>query len=454
MNLNNFFSPQSVAVIGVSRDSNKVGHVIFRNFIDGSFKGKVFPVNPNASEILRHKCYPSVLAIEEKIDLVIIAVPAEIVLKAIEECNKKGVKDIVIITSGFKEIGNSALDKKLENLLKKYRIRCIGPNCLGTFDAHSGLDSLFLPRYRLKRPREGSIGFICQSGAVGSSILDLATEEGYGFSKFVSYGNAMIIDEADLLEYLGNDDKTKVICLYVEGVKDGKKFLRAAREVSKKKPIIALKGGTTEEGAKATISHTGSLAGSAEIYFGAFKQAGIIRADTLEEMFHFAEILSKSIPPKGSRLQVITNGGGYGILSADAIANNNLALAEFSEETKRKLTSQMPPLVNIANPLDLIGDATTERYKIALYECLKDKSIDVILLIVLYQTPLVTTDIVDVIIEANDMKMKPIIVVSAGGEFTDVLRSSLDENSIPTYTFPEQAVKAIAKLVEYYEKNK
>jgi len=452
MDLKNFFSPRSIAVVGVSRDTNKVGHVIFRNFIDGGFQGKVFPVNPKANEILNRKCYPSLLAIQEKIDLAIIAVPAALVLTAVNECNKKGIKDVIIVTSGFKEVGNYALDRKLEAALKKYRIRCIGPNCLGTFDAHTKLDSLFLPRYRLKRPEEGSIGFVCQSGAVGSSILDLATEEGYKFSKFVSYGNAMIIDESDLLEYLGNDEKTKVICLYIEGVKDGKKFLRVAREVSQRKPIIVIKGGTTHEGSKATLSHTGSLAGSAEIYFGAFRQAGVIRASTLEEMFHFAEILSKSILPKGSRVQVITNGGGYGILAVDAIVNNNLQLSAFGKEAKRELTSQLPPLVNVTNPLDLAGDATTDRYKISLDACMKDRNIDIILLITLYQTPLLTTDIVDIIVEANDMKVKPIIVVSAGGEFTEVLRKSLDENNIPTYTFPEQAVKAIAKLVEYYGK--
>lgn len=452
MELKNFFSPESVAVVGVSRDSNKVGHVIFRNFIDGGFQGKVFPVNPNADQILNHKSYPSVLGIEERIDLAIIAVPAELVLRAIHDCKKKGIRDVIIISSGFKEVGNYALDRKLENLLKKCRIRAIGPNCLGTFDAHTKLDSLFLPRYRLKRPKEGSISFVCQSGAVGSSILDLATEEGYGFSKFASYGNAMDVDESDLLEYLGNDKSTKVICLYIEAVKDGNKFLRIAKKVSRKKPIIAIKGGTTQEGAKATLSHTGSLAGSADIYFGAFRQAGVVRADTLEEMFHYAEILSKCIVPKGNKIQVITNGGGYGILATDCIVKNNLELASFSKDSIKQLRKRLPPLVSISNPLDLIGDATTERYKIALDVCMKEKNIDIILLIALYQTPLITTDIVDVIIEANDMKKKPIAVVSAGGEFTEVLRKNLDENNIPTYTFPEQAVKAIAKLVEYYEK--
>jgi acetyl coenzyme A synthetase (ADP forming)-like protein len=426
--------------------------VIFRNFVDGSFRGKVFAVNPNADEVLNRKCYPSILSISEKIDLAIVSVPASLVLKAVTECSKKGVKDVIIVTSGFKEAGNYTLDRKLEGLLRKCRMRCVGPNCLGIFNATTGMDSIFLPRSRLKRPKEGRIGFICQSGAIGSSILDLGAEEGYGFSKFVSYGNAMIVDETDLLGYLGADEKTKVICLYIEGVKNGKNFLRVASEISKRKPIIAIKGGMTDEGSKAAMSHTGSLAGSAEIYLGVFKQAGIIHATTLEEMFHFAEILSKCIRPKGNRVQVITNGGGYGILAADAIANSGLKLADMDEKTKKRLKPSMPPLISISNPMDLLGDATTERYKIAINACLDDKNIDVILVIALYQTPLLTTDVVDVIIETSDMKIKPIIVVSAGGEFTKVLKKSLDENDIPTYTFPEQAVLAIAKMVEYYGK--
>ncbi len=451
MNLDNFFKARSVAVIGVSRDPNKVGHVIFRNFIDGGFEGSFYAVNPEAEEILNRKSYSSVLKIPGKVDMAIVAVPSEHVLAVVKDCAKKKIHDLIIITSGFKETGNYELDRKLEKLLEKHRIRCIGPNCLGTFDAYTKLDSLFLPRYRLKRPDEGVISFVCQSGAVGSSILDLATEEGYGFSKFISYGNAMSVDESDLLEYLGNDKNTRVICLYIEAVRNGKKFLEVAKRVSRKKPIIALKGGTTEQGAKATLSHTGSLAGSADIYFGAFKQAGIIRAETLEDMFHYAEILSKCVKPKGNRIQIITNGGGYGILAADAAVKNDLQLSSFSMDSATELKKRLPPLITIVNPLDLLGDATTERYKIALDACIKDTAIDSIVLIALYQTPLITTDIVDVIVEAADLKKKPIAVVSAGGEFTEVLKKSLDENNIPTYTFPEQAVKALSKLVEYYK---
>ncbi len=451
LNLDNFFSAQNIAVIGVSRDTRKVGHIIFRNFIDGGYKGSVYPVNPNAEMILNKKAFKSVLHVPEKIDLAIIAVPAGLVPSVLEECGKKHIKDVVIVTSGFKEVGNMALDKKVDQIIKKHKMQVVGPNCLGTFDAYTKLDSLFLPRYRLQRPKEGGISFVCQSGAVGSSILDLATKDGYGFSKFVSYGNAMSLDESDMIEYLGNDEKTKVICLYIEGIKDGRKFIETAMKVSRKKPIIAIKGGKTSEGARATMSHTGSLAGIAEVYSGIFRQTGVIEVNSLQDMFETAKILEKCIQPKGDKTIVVTNGGGYGILSTDAIIKSNLKMAELGKETRRAMKKLLPTIA-AENPIDLLGDASTERYKIALNLAMKDKNIDIILMIVLYQTPLVTTDIVDIIIEANDTKKKPIVIVSAGGEFTDVLKSNLEANNVPNYTFPENAVAAIKNLVEYYKK--
>ena len=450
MSLDSFFNAQSIAIVGVSRDPNKVGHVIFRNFIDGGYKGKVFVVNPNAENILNYHAYASVLDIPEKIELAIIAVPAEIVPKVLEECGKRKVQHVIIVTAGFKEVGNYKLEKKLEDVIKKYKLRVIGPNALGVFDAYSKIDSLFLPRFRMSRPKEGVISFVCQSGAIGSSVVDLATAEGHGFAKFISYGNAVDVDETDLIEYLGNDEKTKVICLYIEAVKDGRKFLEVCKKVSKKKPIIAIKGGVTEAGAKATLSHTGSLAGSAEIYFGAFKQADVIHAENLEDMFDFAKILEKCITPRGGHVQIITNGGGYGILAVDTMAKNGVELAELSKDTKKELRKQLPPIINITNPLDLAGDATTGRYKLCIDACMKDKNVDVLLVIVLVQTPLIATDIVDVLIEASDLKKKPIVVVSAGGEYTEVMRRNLEQNKIPTYTYPEDAVRAVQQLVKYY----
>lgn len=453
-NLNPFFKAKTVAVIGVSKTPEKVGHVVFRNFIDSGFKGKIYAVNPNAEEILGRKTYKSVLDIPDTVELGIIAVPAETIIKVIDECGKKKIKHVVIITAGFKEIGNYDLDKKLEKALKKNRIMCIGPNCLGTFDSRTSLDSLFLPRYRLQRPKEGNIAFITQSGAVGSAIMDYATKKGYNFSKFISYGNAMNIDEADILEYLGNDDETKVICMYLEAVQNGKKFMEVAKRVSRKKPIVAIKGGVTEAGSRATLSHTGSMAGSADVYFAAFRQAGIIRADSLRKMFEYAKILDKCMQPSGNRVQIITNGGGYGILSTDSVIKNGLEMANIDKKTEANLKKLFPPVVIVKNPMDLVGDATAERYQAAISACLNDKNVDILLVILLYQTPLLSTDVINNIIEANDLRKKPIVVVSTGGEFTDLLSENLEKNNIPCFDFPDHAVGAIKQLVEYHTKIK
>ena len=458
LNLKNFFEPKRIAVVGASRNPNKVGHVIFKNILDGGFEygeREAIPVNINADEILGRKAYHSVLKIEGRVDLAIISVPTEFVLKVVKECNRKGIKDVLVITSGFSEIGNVKLENKIRDFLNKNKMRCIGVNCLGVYDAYSKLDTLFLPRYRLKRPERGVISFICQSGAVGSATLDVATEQGHKFSKFISYGNATQIDESDLLEYLGNDETTKVICLYLEGVKNGEKFYKTAKEISKKKPIIALKGGLTEKGEKATLSHTGSLAGKKEVYFGIFNQTGIIKADSLEEMFSIASLVEKEISFKGNKIQVITNCGGYGIVATDNIEEaKNIDMAYLSKETVKNLKRVFPKTINIENPLDVLGDATTERYKIALENCIKDENIDGILLIALYQTPLLTTDIVEVISETKRQTKKPIIVVSTGAEFTETLSRALQETGVPVFGFPEDAIKAIDKLIWYQEKKR
>ena len=453
MNLKKFFQPKRIAVVGVSRNPNKVGHVIFKNIIDGEFEGEVIPINPSTKQILHHRVYNSISVVKKKVDLAIIAIPAKFVLGVVKQCQRKGIKHVLVISAGFKEVGNVALESELKSFLDKHDMRCIGVNCLGIYDAYNKLDTLFIPRYRLKRPKPGAISFVCQSGAVGSAILDIATEQGHKFSKFISYGNATNVDESDLIDYLGEDENTKVICLYVEGIVDGEKFYKTVKRVSKIKPVIALKGGLTAEGSKATMSHTGAMAGEKEVYFGVFKQTGVIRAESLEEMFHIASIAEKGLKFKGNKVMVVTNGGGYGILSTDGIAQSkNLEMAKVSANTKNNLKKGLPPIISLRNPLDLLGDATTDRYQVALESCLKDKNSDILLLIALYQTPMITTDIVDVISEYNKESKKPIIVVSTGAEFTENLSFALEESGIPTFSFPESAINAINKLVWYENK--
>ena len=454
MDLQGFFKPQSVAIVGASRNPAKVGHVILKNLIDGGFKGLIFPVNPETNNLLGLRTYPSLSKIDDSIDLVVIAVPADLVLGVIDECKKKKVKDILIVTAGFGEVGNVDLEKKLKTKLDSYGMRCVGVNCLGVFDAYHNFDTLFLPRYRLTRPKPGGISFVCQSGAIGSAILDIASTNGYKFSKFVSYGNGTQVDESDLLEYLGNDETTKVVCLYVEGIKNGDKFFEVLKKVTMKKPVIVLKGGLTDAGKHAIMSHTGSLAGDSAVFFGVLEQTNAIRADSLEEMFNIAALVEKGVHFGSNRLQIITNGGGYGILSTDAIdSSSHVKLAVLSPNTIAEIKKFAPEHMNVGNPLDLLGDATTERYRQSIDKCIADPGVDGLVVIALYQTPLLTTEIVEVISEAHNNSKKPIIVVSTGGEFTDLLSRSLRERGLPVFSYPDEAITALDKLIAYQLRN-
>ena len=452
--INYFFKPKSVAIIGASRDQKKIGHVVFRNFVKGTFNGKVFPVNTKAKKILGRKCYPNVTDIKEKIDLAIISVPAEYVPKTLEECGKKRIPAAVIISGGFGEIGNKTLEEKVEKIIKKYRIRVIGPNCLGVFDPETGVDTVFLPRFKLERPKPGGIAFISQSGAVGSVVLDWMARKGYKISKFVSYGNAIDVDEADLMEYLIEDKKTDVVCAYFEGVKEGRKFLEITRKIAGKKPIIVLKAGVTEAGTKAVSSHTGSLAGSFEIYSAAFKQAGVLQANDVEELFDFARTLSSQPIPKGDRVQIITDGGGFGVLLSDNLIENGLRLASMKKTTIDDLRKHMPSHVVLKNPIDLTGDADNERYQKAIDAALKDPNVDMIGLIVLLQVPRLEAEIVETIMNAFKASEKPIFVISAGGDYTEVLKKTLEDAGIPTFSYPQNAAKAMRVLYEFGQEAK
>ncbi len=446
MNLDPFFHAKSIAVIGASREPGKIGNTILKQLMGRNFK--LYPINPNADEILGLKCYASVIQIPEKVELAVIATPAETVPGILDHCGKKGIHHVVIISAGFKEIGNMKLEKELQDKLKGNKITCIGPNCLGIFDAHTHLDMLFLPKERMKRPHAGTISFITQSGATGSAILDLAAHENYGFAKFVSYGNAANVDESDLLEYLAKDPNTKVICAYIEGVNDGRKFLESAKKC--KKPVIVIKGGVTEEGGKAAKSHTGALAGSAEIYYGAFKQANMVIAHKLEEIFEFAKIFEKlKVKASGDKIQIITNGGGYGILTVDSIIHYGLKLAQPGRPIK-ELRKKFPSTVILENPIDLLGDATVERYQLALEAAIKDVNNDSIVLIALTQTPLLNNEaLVQVVKEAYNKSHKPIILVTTGSEYAINLKKQFEASGLPCFTFPENAVRALAAYTHY-----
>ena len=290
MSLETFFKPASVAVIGASREPRKFGHVILKNFVESEFKGKAYPVNPRADRILGLKAYARLKDIPSEVDLAILAIPAALVPSTIDDCVSKDVKAAIIISGGFKEIGKRGelLEIEINRKIKGSSLRIIGPNCIGVYDPVNHVDTLFLPRYRLRRPKRGPIAFISQSGAFGSAVLDWAASQEIGVSKFVSIGNKIDVDEVDLLEYLMDDPLTKCITIYVESISRGREFLKTASRVTKSKPLVVLKGGVTNEGASAAMSHTGSLAGTAKVVAGAFEQAGIIQAQTVDELFDYA----------------------------------------------------------------------------------------------------------------------------------------------------------------------
>lgn len=447
MALESFFSPKAVAVVGASRNPAKVGHVVFRNFLEGGFQGKVYAVNPNAESLFGHPCFKSIADIPEKVDLAVLCVPAAMVPKAIEECGKKRIFAAIVLAGGFREVGNSKGEEALVAAAKRWRVRVIGPNCLGVFDPASGVDTVFLPRYKLERPGLGSIAFISQSGAVGSVVMDWMAMKGYRISKFISYGNASDVDETELLEVLAADEQTKVICCYFEGLKGGRAFYEAAKRVSAKKPIVVLKGGVTAAGSTAALSHTGSLAGETAVYSAAFKQAGIIEARDIEQLFDYARVLATQPAPRGSRVQVITNGGGFGILLTDWLSTVGLPMAEMKPEGIAKLKAQLPDYVVLKNPMDLVGDVDAERYRIAVSAALADPGVDMLAVIVLLQTPALTADVVEVIAEEAEKRSKPLIVISAGGRYTEVLKKSLEDMGIPTFSYPERAAEALKALL-------
>lgn len=439
--LNKFFTPASIALIGASRTPGKIGYAILES-LKNSFSGEIYPINPEATEIQGLMSYFSVLNIKDKIDLAIIAIPAENVLEAIKECKKKKINAVIVISSGFSEIG----EKERELKLKIKGIRIIGPNCIGIIDAYSGVDTLFMPEERLRRPKKGGISFITQSGAFGSAIIDMASNEGIGISKFISIGNRIDVNEIELMKYLEKDPYTRSITLYLESTIDGKEFLNVAKKI--KKPLICLKAGKTEKGKEAVVSHTGSLAGSSKIYSAAFRQAGVIEANTTEELFDFSKVLANQPVLKKNKIAIVTDGGGFGIIAADTAGYLSLELAELEKKSVSSLKKFLPKYASFENPIDLTGDSTAERYRNTLELIFKDKNIHGVVCIALLQIASLEEEIIDVL---RDCKVysKPLVVCATGGDYTLKQARKLEKFGIPVYPTPERAVKAMNVLYEY-----
>lgn len=414
-NLNFFFNPSSIAVIGASDIIGSVGYEIMKNLFE-DFPGELYPVNIKQRPIFGKSSYKSILDVPDKIDMAVIAIAAPFVGNVLEECGKKGVKGVIIVSGGFSEIGEKEREAKLLEISNKYGIRIIGPNCIGVYDNFSGVNTIFLSKDKICYPKKGNISLLSQSGAFAGLILDWTSKERIGISKVVSYGNKIDVNEADLIDYLGSDENSKVICLYIEGIRHGQRFMESAKRASTKTPILALKSGKTKSGAKAASSHTGSLAGEDIIYDAAFKQSHIIRANNFEELFDMAKALEKQIFPKSDGIAILTNAGGLGVMTADALEMNGLRLANLSDDTINKLREQFPERVVVSNPMDLVGDADKERYEIGLKALLEDKDVGLVIVILLLQVPTLSLDSVDTILKIKQSSEKPMIVLGAGGK--------------------------------------
>lgn len=449
LSLRNFFCPDSVAVIGAAREEEKVGHNILDNIINSGYKGKLFPVNPKADEIHGIKCYPSVLNVPGDIDLAIIVIPAQFVLQVLEECSKKNTKWSIIISAGFKETGieGAKRERQLIEKAKDYGIRILGPNCLGIIDTECPINATFSSNM----PPRGKIGFISQSGALGTSILDWAKTNKIGFSKFVSLGNKADISENDLFDDWENEKDTEVITAYLEGVKYGREFIRISSRVSKKKPIIVVKSGNTDAGARAVSSHTGTLAGSAKAYEAAFKQAGIIRANTIRDLFNYATAFSYQPLPKGKKVAIITNAGGPGIMATDECEESDILLASLEKETIDGLKEFLPEAANFYNPIDILGDALADRYKKTLEVVVKDCNVDAVVVLLSPQAMTQPYRTARAIVEVMENSGKSITVLTSfmGGSEVEKAVKFLAEKNIPNFDIPEEAIDTLKVMMEH-----
>ena len=447
--LDAFFTPESVAVVGASREPGKLGYAVINNILQYGYRGKVYPINPKADEILGLKAYPSVQAVPEPVEMAVIVVPPKAVPQVVTECGERGVKAVVVITAGFRETGPAgvAAEHQLVEIIHRYGMRMIGPNCLGVIDTATPLNASFAAGM----PRRGNIAFMSQSGAICTAILDWAAVEDIGFSKFVSIGNKADVNETDLLQAWTDDAESRVVIGYLEGITNGHRFMQVARTLTRKKPLILIKSGGTSAGARAVGSHTGTLAGSDQAYDAAFLQSGVIRARSMEELFDYSIAFANQPLPAGRRIAIVTNAGGPGIIATDAVERAGMQLAGLSQETVEALRQVLPPESNLYNPIDVLGDARSDRYRLALDAALKDPGVDAALVLL---TPQAVTDIeniVQVIVEFAGKSDKPVLTSFMGGERIAEGVRHLNDAGVPNYSFPERAVEALRAMAVQHE---
>jgi len=462
-NLDAIFSPQSLAVIGASETPGKVGHDIFVNILKGGYRGTLYPVNPKARSVSSVKAYPTIGEIPDSVDLAMVILPPRPALTAIEDAIDKGVKGLVIVSAGFREVGGEGLEieNTIVRLCREAGVRMVGPNCLGVINplANVRLNASFSARM----PKPGNISFISQSGALCTAVLDFAADRDFGFSKFISIGNKADIDELDLLRYFHKDDDTEVIMLYLEELRRGPEFIEAVKEITsgdiRPTPVLVIKSGRTAAGAMAAASHTGALAGTEGVYDAIFQQSGIIRVDSIDELFDFATAFAyknestlgkfRRKVPGGRRVAIVTNAGGPGIVATDMTVTSGLELAKFQEETIEVLASHLPKTANLENPVDVIGDAPMDRYENALAAVIKDEGVDGALVIL---TPQSMTDVrgtAEAIVRIARRSPKPILCCFMGIIDVSSGVKYLQEHGVPVFKFPENAAKTFGALYQY-----
>ena len=443
--LNALFYPKSIAVIGASAKPKTCGNDILKNLLDTFKGGPVFPVNPKGGEILGQKAYTSILEVPQDVDMAVIVVNAKFVLTTAAECAQKGVKALVCISAGFKEASHEGAEMEIafRNLVREKDMILVGPNCLGVINAEA--NSKMNATFAAKTPKDGSLAFVSQSGALCTSVLDFAEERDMGFSKFISFGNKADVNEVDLLRYLADDPNTKVIAMYLEDITDGAAFQQVASEIfyEKQKPILVLKSGRSAAGAKAVSSHTGSLAGNDAVYQALLMQSGVQRVDSIAELFDYAALYCNQPWPKGNRLAIITNAGGPGIMATDAGERFGLTLAAISEETKAKCREQLPAAASLRNPVDVIGDAKSDRYQAAAEAILKDPEVDMGLVILTPQSMTDIDNVGEVIPQAIKDLDIPVVASFMGAQMVTKGVENLRNGGVPNYSFPEDAVRAL-----------
>ncbi len=445
--LSSFFNARGVAILGASTNPKKLSYGILENLLTNGYQGEVYPVNPNAESILGKKAFASVADVPDPVELAVVVLPVTIIMETMREIGERGIKTVVIITGGFKELGpeGAELEKSVKKLAEEYGMRVVGPNCVGTLDVRTGLNSTFIKGV----PAAGPIAFISQSGAICGGVIDLIVDSNIGFSHIASLGNMMDVTETDMLEYFAEDENVKVIAMYVEGLSDGQRFMKVAREVSKKKPIVFLKAGKNDAGAKAVSSHTGSLAGSYAAYQSALRQAGVVEVSTINELFNLAWALGSQPLPRGKRVAITTNAGGAAALAADSLDFNGFELAKIAPEIQTRLREKLNPSAQVSNPVDMLGSVSPEDYLWSLGNLDTDEGVDVLLPILVPQSLVDTAGVAKAWVEIGKQTEKTLLTCLVGERSTKESEQILNLNKVPVYTFPDQVGPVLKGMWDY-----